>query len=28
VMDGVDTDAVFTEMVVRLARGMNERDSA
>ncbi|MHA7665864.1 TetR/AcrR family transcriptional regulator [Mycolicibacterium sp. HS_4_1] len=28
VMDGVDTDAVFTDMVVRLARGMNERDSA
>ncbi|WP_208103690.1 TetR/AcrR family transcriptional regulator [Mycolicibacterium sp. CBMA 226] len=28
VMDGVDTDAVFTDMVVRLARGMDERDSA
>ncbi len=28
VMDGVDTDAVFTDMVVRLARGMEERDSA
>lgn len=28
VMDGVDTDAVFTDMVVRLARGMNERDPA
>ena len=28
VMDGVDTDAVFNDMVVRLARGMNERDSA
>ncbi len=27
VMDGVDTDAVFTDMVVRLARGMNQRDS-
>ena len=26
VMDGVDTDAVFTDMVVRLARGMDERD--
>jgi AcrR family transcriptional regulator len=28
VMDGVDTDVVFTDMVIRLARGMNERDSA
>ena len=27
VMDGVDSDAVFTDRVVRLARGMNERDS-
>lgn len=26
VMDGVDTDAVFTDMVVRLARGMAGRD--
>jgi AcrR family transcriptional regulator len=25
VMDGVDTDAVFTDMVVRLARGMDQR---